>query len=266
VLDLRERTRARRGRRAPCIAMYVTTADAVALQQAGVRAAPVLLDADAWMTVPQDGWAGWLDAMSRRRRSATLREARAFQAAGYTIERTTLPECCATIAPIWAPNQARYGHPADLHVLTHKLREQAEAMGSEAKVLVCRRAGGEPVGFCVFYRWHDAVFLRIAGFDYSRLCRAAEYFNVAYYAHIQSAPELGVRRLHAGIKSIEAKALRGARLRPLWLMDLSDDSLLIGKERAIYRHNAEHRARLAATSPAVAAAMDDAEWSAFSPR
>jgi hypothetical protein len=266
LLELREQIRGRPPRPAPCVAMYLTTADAVALRQAGVRAAPVLLDADAWMTVPLDGWSGWLDALPQRRRSAVRREARAFRAAGYTIDRMTLLECHAAIAPIWRPNQARYGHPVDLDVLTHKLREQGEAMGSAAKVLICRRPGGEPVGFCVFYQWGDTVFLRIAGFDYPRLCRAAEYFNVVYYAHVESAPRLGVRRLHAGIKSLEAKALRGARLRPLWLMDLSEDSVLIGHERAIYRHNAEHRARLAATSPAVAAAMDDADWSAFASR
>ncbi len=263
VLELREELRVLRRRPGPCVAMYLTTPDALALRQAGVRAAPVLLEADASLSVPENGWPGWLGAMSRNARSRARREARDFRDAGYTIERTTLLECYTTLAPIWMPHQARYGHPAGLQVLTDKLRVQAEAMQSAAKVLLCRRGDGRPVGFCVFYQWDDRLFLRIAGFDYALLCGAAEYFNVGYYAHIQSAPEFGVRHLHAGIKSIEAKALRGARLRPLWLMDLSDDSVLIGHERAIHEHNTEYRARLASSSPAIAAAMDDSEWSVF---
>jgi hypothetical protein len=49
-------------------------------------------------------------------------------------------------------------------------------------------------------------------------------------------------------------------------MDLSEDSCLIGHERAIHQHNAECRARLAVSSPAIEGAMDDAEWSVFAPR
>jgi hypothetical protein len=255
-----------RGRQVPCVAMYLTTADVVALRGAGVKSAPVLLDADAWITLPDGGWDGWLDGLPKRRRWNVRREVRLFTEAGFTITDTTLPESYADLAPVWGPNQARYGHAADAATLTGKLRAQAIAMGSAAKVMLCGRAGGRPVGFCLYYQWAGRIFVRIAGFDYERLAGAAEYFNLVYYEQIRRAASSGVRQIHAGIKSIEAKALRGAEVRPLWLLDLSDDSVLLGHEDSVRTHNAAMYAELASSSPAVASAMDPADWLPFCAR
>jgi len=263
LLQLRDEVGAGLPRPGSCIAMYVTTPDVIALRRAGVRTVPVLLDADAWIPVPDGGWNAWLAGLPRGRRWNARHEAKLFREAGYTVTRTTLLESYSMLAPVWAPNQVRYGHPADVDVLTEKLRVQAEAMGSAAQVLLCRRGDDDPVGFCLFYQWRDTVFMRIAGFDYARLRGVAEYFNVSCYAHVERAPETGIRQIHAGIKSIEAKALRGARLRPLWLLDLSDDSLLLGHDEAIRRHNSSRYQELSGSSPAVHAAMDHQEWLPF---
>ena len=53
-----------------------------------------------------------------------------------------------------------------------------------------------------------------------------------YYAPVRMAAELGLRWVHPGIESPDAKALRGAQLRPLWLLDLSEDSVLLTATQA----------------------------------
>jgi uncharacterized protein len=251
------------GRPPPCVAMYLTTADVIALRGAGAKALPVLLDADAWIILPDGGWDGWLAELPKRRRWNIRHEVRIFAEAGFAVTDTTLPECYADLAPVWAPNQERYGHAADIETLTAKLRGQALAMGSAAKVMLCGRGSDRPVGFCLYYELADRVFVRTAGFEYERLAGAAEYFNVVFYEQIRRAASTGVKQIHAGIKSIEAKALRGAQVRPLWLLDLSDDSVLLGHKDAVRACNAVTYAQLVGSSPAVGSAVDPEEWLPF---
>ena len=138
-------------------------------------------------------------------------------------------------------------------------------MGSAAQVALCMRPGDdEPVGFCLYYVHRETLYLRWAGFDYSRLAGAAEYFNLLYYSQAMHAPQIGVRRLHAGIKTIEAKALRGAQLRPLWLVDLAEDSPLARERSAVRAHNAGACQRLCSDARTRAALAGGSEWTAFS--
>jgi hypothetical protein len=245
----------------PCVAMYLTTEDVLAFRQAGVESPPVLLDTDAWIAVPDDGWEGWLAGLSRHRRTQIRRDERAFAAAGYRVERHTLPEVYDRLGPLWAPTQTKYyGRPFDPDELTEQMRVQAEAMGSSAEVLLCCPPDEPPVGFCVYYRWGGRVHLRTTGFDYARLRNAAEYFTLSYYHHLHEAESTGLRYIHAGIKSIGAKAHRGAVLKPLWLLDLTEDSVLIGQEEPAAAHNAARYDALLAEGPSVAAAVDHELW------
>ena len=70
-------------------------------------------------------------------------------------------------------------------------------------------------------------------------------------------------RLHAGIKSIEAKALREPNLRPLWLVDLSEHSVLAGAEARIRAHNAELYNNLRKDPRTAGALADPDHWEAF---
>src|SRR6266566_4972174 len=47
-----------------CVAMYVTTDDALALRRAGVATTPVLLEADAWIELPEGSWSAWEESLS----------------------------------------------------------------------------------------------------------------------------------------------------------------------------------------------------------
>ncbi|MDQ1645551.1 MAG: uncharacterized protein QOJ50_1735 [Cryptosporangiaceae bacterium] len=247
-----------------CVAMYLDTGDALAIREAGVPAVPVLLDADAWIDIPPGGWDPWLETLPSKRRVAVRREVRRFSEAGYTVTHLPLSECYPALAPLGQATQSKYGSAGPVEVFLGLLKAHVDGMGDDARVAVCARDGEDPVGFCVYYVWRDAVFLRWAGFDYERTAQAAEYFNLVYYAQIMAAAQTGARRLHAGIKAMEAKALRGASVHPLWMVDLAEGSALVRAEADVRAHNRALSSRILddpRTGPAVARRED---WSLFS--
>ena len=247
-----------------CVAAYVPTSDARALVAGGATAQPVLLETDAWLEVPPGGWDGWLESFTSRRRRNILREAARFHEAGYTIVRRPLTECYEQLPALAGATQAKYGQVAATGDWLALLKMHVAAMGQAAQVALCVRGDSDPFGFCLYYVWGDTLFLRWGGLDYPRLVGAAEYFNVMYYSQAALAPELGVRWIHAGIKSPDAKALRGAELRPLWLVDLAEDSPLAQERDAVRRHNRLAYERLKADSRTRGALSSDDEWLAFS--
>ncbi|SDI10385.1 hypothetical protein SAMN05192558_101615 [Actinokineospora alba] len=244
-----------------CVAMYVTTEDALALRRAGVTATPVLLDADAWVEVPGGDRAKWEASLSSKRRTMVRREQRKFRDSGYRIEQVPLTGCWERLGAVASATQAKYGHATTPEVELAALRSHAVHMGDAAQVALLSTPEGSVVGFCLYYVWRGTAFLRWVGFDYERLA-GCEYFSVVYYAQIECATELGIQWLHAGVGAMEAKAMRGARLRPLWLVDLTEDSVLAGAEPEIRAHNAAAYGELKAAS-ATASAVDDDAWRPF---
>lgn len=250
--------------RVPTIAMFLSTQDVVALRAAGVRTMPVALQPDAWIPLPAGGWEEYLGSLPSSRRAGMIRrDRRAFLRAGYEVVHTTLGECYLQAAGLLACTERRYGHDADVEDLAESIRIQADALGAEARVLLLRRPGEDPVGYCLYYMWGDTVYLRAAGFDYDRLAGAAEYFNLVYYEPVVVAGENGKRWLHAGIEAAEAKVLRGAELRPMWMLDLSRDSVLEGRDDDVRAYNAATVARWSESSPAVAKALVRDLWDPF---
>lgn len=246
-----------------CVAMYITTEDVRALHRAGVTAKPVLLDADAWIPVPDGGWSAWLGSLPSKRRVTVRREDRGFREAGYEIVHTALAECWEQLGGPAAATLRKYGHETTPETELVSLRRVADCLGDAARVAVAYLDGGDPVGFCIYYVWGDTVFLRWAGFDYDRLVGTAEYFNLLYYTQVQRAPELGVRWIHAGATAQAAKALRGAELRPLWLLDLTAESVLAKVPEQVRQHNARVYARFAEDGRTASALRPEEAWTAF---
>jgi uncharacterized protein len=248
-----------------CVVMYLTTSDALAIGRAGVRALPVLLGADAWLKIPPGGWSAWLASLTSKQRVKKIRkEVRRFREAGYEIKRMPLAECYSKLALAAAATQVKYGHGGSPDDYLAALRRYVDGMGPAAKVAVCSRRGDKPVGFCIYFIWGDTIFLRWCGFDYQRLVNgAAEYFNLLYYSQIEFAAECGARWIHAGIKSAEAKARRGAELRPLWLVDLAEDSVFTRASDQVRWHNRRSYQRLAQDSQTAPSLVDQEAWQAF---
>ncbi|MGW0737727.1 GNAT family N-acetyltransferase [Streptomyces sp. NPDC002851] len=248
----------------PCYAMFLDSADVRALRAAGVRAQPVLCAADAWIPTAGDDWDGWMRTLpSKRRRELIRRDQRRFDEAGYTFFERPLAECFEEAALMSQGTQARYGQPADVDVLAESLRVQAEAMGDAARVLMCARDGEPPVGFLLFYRWGDATYLKGAGFHYDRLVGVAEYFNLVYYEPIRDALRSGRRRMHAGIASTDTKAMRGAQVSPLWMLDLFGGAGGDAENDTIRAYNAAQLRELTESSAAVAKAVVEDDWLEF---
>ncbi|MFF7469629.1 GNAT family N-acetyltransferase [Streptomyces sp. NPDC008092] len=241
----------------PCMAMYLDDRTVAAFRRAGVTAPPVLLQLEAWIPVPDGGWEGYLDSLGYKRSVRVRRDRRRFEEAGYRVEQLTLDECCEEAGHLLACTQRRYGHAADAKAFAASFEDQARAMRGRTEVFLARTAEGRPVGFCLYYVWGDSLYLRAAGFDYEALTGAAEYFNVVYYLPLQQASGRGVRRMHAGIEAYEAKALRGGRLNALWLLDLSERSVLAGRDEEVAAANAQTLRTLVGESRTVAGALAD---------
>jgi len=243
------------------VAVHLTTPDVLAFREAGVKAEPVLLAADAWIGIPSGGWEEWLESLGSRHRIRRVRsEVRKFEQAGYQVERRTLAEAWADVARLAIHTERRYGRAGDPSIYYDGFRKQGELAGPRAEVLLCAYDDGPPVGCCLYYRDGDTIYLRAVGFDYERLRGAAEYFNLVYHLPARLP---GVRWLHAGIATPDGKALRGAELRPLWLLDLSATSVLDDHRDELRAHNSAQRADLAGRSPAVAAALRTDLWETF---
>jgi predicted N-acyltransferase len=221
-----------------------------------VAALPVLLNTDAWIAVPPGGWPDWVAALpSKGRRDSVKQEVRAFARAGYELRVVPLAESYREAAGLLTAVQRRHGRPHDVGVLAESLRRQSVAMKPLGEVLLCARPGEAAVAFCLFYVLGDTLYVRAAGLDYDRLSGAAEYFNLVYYEMVRVAGQRSLRWIHPGIASGDAKALRGARLRPTWLLDLSPDSALVGRDADVRAANAARIGELTAT-PATAKAFD----------
>jgi hypothetical protein len=245
-----------------CVAMYVSSDDVLALRRAGIGATPVLLKADAWIPLPDSNWTAWEASLSKNRRKMVRRDVRQFREAGYRIEQMPLTECWQRLGELASATQAKYGHATTPEIELKSLRHHALCMGEAARTALLHAPDGALVGFCLYYVWQGTVFLRWLGLDYNRLAGDREYFSLCYYAQIECAEQLGVRWVHAGVDSLDAKAIRGARIRPLWLLDLSEDSVLAGADEAIRQHNARGYDVLKA-DPVTAGSVDDDLWLPF---
>jgi hypothetical protein len=262
--DLVHAVRQRAGQDRSAVAMYLSTGDARALIDAGARAVPVLLEPDAWFDVPTGGWPGWLQALPSKRRIAVRREVRSFEDAGLEIRHVGLSECWQQLPEVANSMAIKYGYAARTPDFVAEFGRYVESSGQHARVALCTRSGDERLlGFCMYYPHHDTIWLRWASFNYELLTGNKEYFNLTYYSQIRVAGHIGARRIHAGKSALDAKALRGAQLRPLWMVDLSENSVLRPWSRRVRRHNRRILDALLADPRLAPAITNPGEWEVF---
>lgn len=197
---------------------YLVGDDALAVATAlDAPGPPALLGADCLVEVPEGGLDAHVAALSsRQRRTNTRRELRAFAESGLRIERGPLAGDLDRLGALLSQVQRRYGHDHGPELMEDLLARQAEHLGERAVVHRCLDADGTVVGFSLAYRHGDELALRVVGFDYQRSAQVGEYAHLSIYAPLQLCAEQGLRRLHLGMESFEAKLRRGAVARPLW--------------------------------------------------
>ncbi|MDI1463739.1 GNAT family N-acetyltransferase [Catellatospora sp. KI3] len=207
---------ARLAREAGCASMAVPYLDETD------EALSAHLAADGWsscqvgryhrLSVPPTGMPGYLARLTSRRRSSVAAERRRVAAAGVRIERTTvagLPDLAAA-ARLEVGLLDRYGIEWPVERAVSILSVVGEQFGGDAVVLAAY-AGSALVGFTLVLAYGDQWYARQAGFDYSfqRTHRAPLYFELCYYRMLELAAEAGVRTIHYGLGSEDAKMWRG---------------------------------------------------------
>lgn len=144
------------------------------------------------------------------------------EAAGYEVREERLADCWEQAGALLANVERKYGRPADPEHWKRVTGRQCERLNDRGVVFACHRGAGL-VAFCLTYPWGACLHERMLGFDYAALANAYEYFNMVFYVPLAYAFAHGLRRLHLGRESYPAKVLRGARLSPLWSLDLDHD-------------------------------------------
>ncbi|MDF3143536.1 MULTISPECIES: peptidogalycan biosysnthesis protein [unclassified Streptomyces] len=177
---------------------------------------PHRLEDDATIPLPGDGFDDYLASLPSKRRVAIRHERAAFEAAGLDVRRQRLADCYEDAGRLLAALQKSHGHGDDTDAMTSLLRRQADAMGDLARV-VAAYDGPLMTGFCLYYHQGSTTWLRAVGIDPERPAPFA-YFALTYYAPIEDAYRHGTTAVHAGMKAIEAKRLRGARVSGLYAL------------------------------------------------
>lgn len=182
----------------------------------GCRPSLHLVGADCLIDLPGTGIEDHVASLpTRQRRTNFRREQRRFGETGPRVEQVDLAGHGSWLGPLLANVQRKYGHDSTADQMATLLCRQAEHLGDRAVVFACF-SGDQLAGFSLCYRWGAELALRVVGFDYARVTGADEYALVAAHAPLAYGYRHGVRRLHLGIDSYEAKIRRGARVRPLW--------------------------------------------------
>lgn len=179
---------------------------------------------------------------TRLRRANFRREERRFIDSGLEVRRVRLADYWPQLGPLLAAVQQKYGHRQSAEEMAGRLRRQAEHLGSRAVVFGCFDHD-VVVGFALAYRWGDELVVRAVGFDYERLLGADEYAQLAMHAPLRYCYRHGLRRLHLGTGSDEAKCRRGARPRPLWAVTSLPGADPDGLARTVRRITAPMLAR-----------------------
>ena len=199
--------------------LYLGTEAAERLHQCAPSRPPVFATADAVVDLPGTGFDDYLAALPDKRRREVRREMARFATAGLAVKPLPVQPYWSQLADMFGAVQRRYGHGGDPQQWHRIVRRQTVRVEADAVILGCLN-GGELVGGVLMFPWRGACYVKLCGFDYARLSGAFEYFNLVYYGVLRYAYDHGLSRAHFGREAVEAKLRRGARLAPLWVVEV----------------------------------------------
>ncbi|WP_329570533.1 GNAT family N-acetyltransferase [Kitasatospora sp. NBC_01266] len=176
---------------------------------------PVLsYSGDAWLEAPGRSFDDYLAGLASGRRWTVRKEVRRFAEQGLTAVRADPRERLDLIVEFARLGNEKYGIEESEDELRTRFERQCAVLG-EHGVLIEGRRGETVVGMALSYRWEDRLYLRMAGFDQSAPAGAYPYFNLVIYESLRYCYETGLRGVHLGTGSHDAKSARGARIGPL---------------------------------------------------
>ncbi|WP_369173050.1 GNAT family N-acetyltransferase [Streptomyces sp. R28] len=163
------------------------------------------------LQVPQAGFDGYLQSLPRKRRVSVAAERRRIRESDVRVNAESLDTAdLPRLAELESGLLAKYSidiRPDQLLPLMHQTRE---CFGDDAFAMVAH-AEGEVRGFGLILRHGDQWYARQTGYDYAYQERTGLplYFEVLYYRLLEEAADAGVRALHYGLGSVQAKRSRG---------------------------------------------------------
>ena len=198
----------------------------------GGRARALRSSAEVSISVEWASFDEYLRSLSSKRRGTARRDVRQFADSGLTVSVERLGACIDRASVLLAAVDEKYDTGATSEDERAYLAAQVELL-DDRSVVFAARAGEEIVGICLLYRWRDALYGRSVGFDYDKLGDDRAYATLSFYEPIRYAIDEGIRRIHLGTGSWEAKLLRGGELTPLWSLVRPPDDLAADVERSL---------------------------------
>ncbi|MGV9884410.1 GNAT family N-acetyltransferase [Streptomyces sp. NPDC003006] len=162
--------------------------------------------------VPDDGgFDAYLAALPRKRRVSIASERRRIRESGLRVRLTSLDETdLDRCADLESGLLAKYGIDIRPEQVLAQIRQVRDVFGDDAFAVVAE-TDGEVRGFGLILRHGDHWYARQTGYDYAyqKSTGLALYFEVLYYRLVEEAAAAGVRTLHYGLGSEQAKRSRG---------------------------------------------------------
>jgi hypothetical protein len=177
-----------------------------------------LIGAECSIDVPAGGLEQFVtDLPARQRRTNARKEISSFAESPFYVQRTSLIGWPATLGPLLAQLNRKYGHDVTGPSMTAALAGQEQFIGQHSVLFLARhKDSGEVAGFALAYAWGRELAVRVVGFDYERFDVTGLYAELVIYEPIRFCTEEGLEVIHLGMSSFPAKLRRGAACRPLW--------------------------------------------------
>ncbi|MFI5703023.1 GNAT family N-acetyltransferase [Streptomyces xanthochromogenes] len=195
--------------------LYVGEPEAEAVDAAATRAGyrATLLGADAVHELNADTWDQYTAGLGSRRRRGLRKEVGAYEQSGFRTVATTGPAGLDdTVIDLQVAHREKYGLPGGLDRVRRDFAALREEIGESCVVLGAVRED-RMLGFALYLRAGDSLFLRTVGFAPEG---AGCYLALTYHESTRWALENGIRRIHYGLATYEAKFQRGCQLQPRW--------------------------------------------------
>ncbi|MFK4066839.1 GNAT family N-acetyltransferase [Streptomyces sp. NPDC029674] len=195
--------------------LYVGEPEAEGVDAAATRAGyrATLLGADAVHELSADDWEQYVAGLSSRRRRGLRKEVTAYENSGFrTVATTGLEALDDTVTALQVAHRAKYGLPGGHERVRRDFDALREEIGESCVVLGAVHED-RMLGFALYLRAGDALFLRTVGFAPEA---SGCYLALTYHETTRWALENGIRRIHYGLATYEAKFQRGCALRPRW--------------------------------------------------
>jgi hypothetical protein len=201
--------------------LYLTEATApflAALAGAGAQVVP--LSETCVLDVGWTDFDGYLATLASKRRVVVRRELRGLADRSVVVGEEPLEDAAGELVRLRCSLVAKYGgvpSPAREERLLGLVRLYFRP---EETVLVTARRAGALLGFMLFLREGDQWNALLAGADHGDPGSRFTYFATAFYHPAAIAPRCGIRRIHYGLGSWEAKTLRGCRRAAMWAAEI----------------------------------------------